>query len=262
VAKGEDPAAKAPTKDMPLHGYLEEYYIPWVVKNKKAGQNTAIILRNFIEFFGHSKMISDLCRQDIETWREKMRTRGNKAASINRKYGALRAALNWGVEMELLPCNPLINMRGIKTLKETDSEEKIRYLSEEEEERLYRALKERDLEIRRKRRKHNEWCFSRGKEAWLDLDNVAYADSLEPMITISLKTGVRRGTLFRLEWKDVDFGHQVLAVRAEISKTGKPRKTPQNPVKPYSPQNFGKVERAARRKRACFPLTKDGGRYG
>ena len=256
VAKGEDPAAKAPTRDIPLHRYLEEYYIPWVVKNKKAGQNTAIILRNFIEFFGRNKMISDLCRQDIEMWREEMRTRGNKAASINRKYGALRAALNWGVEMEILPCSPLVSMRGIKTLKETDSEEKIRYLSEEEEERLYGALKERDLEIRQKRRKHNEWCLARGRDPWPDLDNVAYADSLEPMITVSLKTGVRRSALFRLEWKDIDFIHQVLTVRAEICKTGKSRKIP---LSATALDTLGKWREQQSGKGLVFPSPKTGG---
>jgi len=231
VALGEDPVAqKTKAKESILLGeYLENHYIPWVKRNRKSGRASAEIIRNSWRSLWEFPLYN-FSRQSVEQWRDEMRRRGNKAATINRKYTALRASLNWGVEMEILTHNPLANLRGIKHLKETDSEEKVRYLAEEEEERLYIALKERDLEIRRKRRNHNDWCISRGRTPWPSLAKVSYADHLEPMITVSLKTGVRRGTLFRLEWKDVDFEHQVLTVRAEICKTGKPRKIPLSPT--------------------------------
>src|SRR5262249_492524 len=46
------------------------------------------------------------------------------------------------------------------------------------------------------------------------------------LILAAVETGLRRGELLKIEWKDIDFGKRTLNVRAEITKTGKSRLLP------------------------------------
>ena len=103
-----------------------------------------------------------------------------------------------------------------------------RYLDTDERERLYAALHERDERIRQERLNANKWRTERGYMRYPDLEEVAYADHLEPMITISLNTGLRRGELFSLHWPEVNFQKRVLSVASSSSKTGQVRHIPLN----------------------------------
>jgi len=70
----------------------------------------------------------------------------------------------------------------------------MRVLSTEEEERLLDALKGNEL--------------------------------VRGIITIALHTGLRRGEIFNLEWRDLDFDRETIEVRE--SKSGKKRLVPMN----------------------------------
>lgn len=62
----------------------------------------------------------------------------------------------------------------------------------------------------------------------LALLRIAGDDPYEALYTLAVSTGLRRGELFGLEWKDVDFDRGVLSVRRSVSangKTVKPTKT-------------------------------------
>ena len=146
----------------------------------------------------------------FEKWRTSRLEAGTKAATVNRILSTLRSALNWGVKSGLIESNPL---QRLGKLKESDSKSIIRYLSDDERERLESTLEEREKRLQRK-----DGGKRRG-EFW---------DYLRPAVLLSLNTGIRRNTLFSLVWGDVDFASQSLALRGEISKSGKTARIPLN----------------------------------
>ncbi|MDR1471716.1 MAG: hypothetical protein LBS75_04260 [Synergistaceae bacterium] len=114
---------------------------------------------------------------------------------------ALKASINWEVNHDLIKENPLARMGR---LEESDSNVKVRYLSDEERERLMAALDDREKRLRAGRRSHNEYLATRERETRSEMSG-RFADYLKPMTLVSLYSGLRRGSLFGLKWSDIDF---------------------------------------------------------
>jgi integrase len=55
-----------------------------------------------------------------------------------------------------------------------------------------------------------------------------YADNLTPLVMLAINSGLRRGELWKLTWKDIDFGRRMLTVRGECAKSGQTRHIPLN----------------------------------
>ncbi len=83
-------------------------------------------------------------------------------------------AIRWGY-LEKNPCD------GIKALPENNR--RLRFLNEEEVSKLLEACKE----------------FDRGY--------------LSDVVTLAIYTGMRRGEILNLEWKDIDFERDLICVR-------------------------------------------------
>lgn len=223
--KKEDRREAKRIQDSTLGKFLDNYYHPWVVQNRKAGEKTVqTIRRNFSPYFSES--LADISVLIIEKWRTERLKQGAKPSTINRDVTALRGLLSKAVEWEVIDTHPLAKLKQLKE----DSSPNVRFLSAEEEERLAKSLSDRDEEIRSGRDKGNQFRKERGYELLPDLREVAFADRLTPMVTISLKTGVRQGELFDLLWKDVSFDNNVLTIRAEATKSNKTRHIPLSPT--------------------------------
>ena len=221
VVNGDDPARIRQEKKSgtdTLGGYINNVYSPWVESHQKSGSLTVVMINS--AFAGLlKKPLNDLNPFLFEKWRKARLDKGNKPVTVNRYIAALRGALTKGVEWGHLESNPLSSVKSLSIDQRTVD----RYLDTDEQERLYDALHERDSKIRQERTSANLWRKERGYELFRDLSDVTYADHLEPMITISLNTGLRRGELFSLNWPEVNFKKRILSVTSSSSKTGEVR---------------------------------------
>lgn len=207
-----------------LGRFLEKYYSPWVLQNKKSGARTIeVIKRNFSQFF--DVPLSELSVMVLEQWRTQRLTEGVKPSTINRDVTALRGLVTKAVEWEAIEEHPL---RKLKQLH-VDSAPNVRYLSEKEEKRLYSSLEAREQGLKAARDRGNKFRLARGYELLPDLNASRFVDRLWPMVIVSLKTGIRQGELFDLLWQDVSFDKNILTIRAENAKSNKTRHIPLSP---------------------------------
>jgi integrase len=137
--------------------------------------------------------IEDIAPYDIKAWRqwraEQKTRRGTRIskASLNRELTFLKTMFNPAVEWDWLDENPT---RKVKLLK--GEKKRTRFLTSEEVTRLIECS----------------------------------TDYLKPIIITAVSTGMRRGEILNLKWKDVDLNH--IFIRVVKSKNNESRDIPIN----------------------------------
>ena len=219
--KQERLAAQA-AKSQTLSGFLDHQYGPWVMTQRKTGEATLKRIRSNFQYLA-DRPLSEINAWVIEKWRSEALKAGKAKATVNRDLAALKACLAKAIEWELLSVHPLAKVRPVRT----DRLARVRYLTNDEEQRLRAALMRREDIMRQKRQTANEWRRVRHEPTLPDLKQ-GYVDHLQPMFLLAINTGLRRGELFQLQWPDVDLPNQVLTVRGRITKNGQTRHVPLN----------------------------------
>ena len=230
AALGVEIPARRAKSEIRLAQFLNEQYEPWM-KATRRGRSTQVdrIRWAFKEFL--QDQLAEITTGRIERWRTSRNnqrhpsSRKNKAvspATVNQDVRALRAALSRATEWGLLTANPIGKVKQATV----DENAVIRYLSADEEQRIRVALSDRDEERRARRASANAWRRKRDHEAWPDYG--VYTDYLTPLVLVALNTGLRRGELLQLLWRDVEVRQRVLTVRGEGAKTGQTRHIPLN----------------------------------
>ncbi len=206
-----------------LGSFITDDYAPTSLSNLKRGKETLLRLQScFSDLW--SEPLERISVGLLDKWRSKRIASGTKVSTVNRDIAALRSALTKAVDWDLLPTHPLKRLKQLKEAKDPI----VRYLDEDEEGRLLNALEVREERIRAERRSANAWRRERGYREHPDLDSVAFADHLKPMVLLSLHTGLRRGELFALRWHDVDIGNEIITLRGSENKSGRTRHIPLN----------------------------------
>ena len=192
---------------MTFHRLAQEYekarLFPPILKDgiKLAGLKSykfaKLNLRTLVEHFG-AQRIRSITHVDLERYKiKRLETKTNRqrqraVASVNRELQLLRNVFNFAKRQGWLTRSPF--ELGEPIISKAQENQRDRTLSREEEKRLFLA------------------CTG----------NV-YRDLLRAILICALDTAMRRGEMFKLQWKDVDLEARQITVRPENSKTERPR---------------------------------------
>lgn len=211
-------------KKSSLGGFIGAAYAPWLRANRRRAEKTLLDLKRCFERL-YAKRLTDITRGDLDAYVAARRDDGRSAATIVRDMNNLRSVLRLAIERGYLRENVF---RGWRKPKVEDNGV-TRYLSAEEEARLRASLAQRDEQARRERANANAWRTERGYELLPALSEKGFSDHLNPMVLLSLNTGLRYGELAGLEWSAIDFRAKVLTVTGRTAKGAKTRHVPLNP---------------------------------
>ena len=174
--------------------FVENSYKPYAIEHKKGYEVEFSILKVLIEKFGKKKLI-EISPEEIENFKRQraseITTRGDfrSRATVNREIAVLSAVFNLAKKFGEIKENPVSNVDYYTNL---NSRERI--LSDDEETIFFEHIR----------------------------DDVKFSRQIE----ILLYTGMRRGELFQLEWRDIDLTKNEINIRKETTKTGKGRVLP------------------------------------
>jgi integrase len=220
--KKEQRIAGQRAKEGRLKAFLDDRYEPWVKAHLKSGPFSVKRIRaDFKDWL--ERPMSEINSWLVGTWVRDQAKGGKRPSTIRRDVQRLQAALSKAVEWKILDHHPF---PGVK-LPRIDRRGRVRYLSDAEEAALRKALVDRETALREARDRFNSWRETRGI-ARLPTRDQTFADHLRPIVLIALNTGLRRGELFNLRWRDIDTASKWLTVRGDSSKSGQTREVPLN----------------------------------
>jgi integrase len=160
-------------------------------KNKRSYHDDELRAVQLRAWFG--EMPADSIKpKDVDAKLQALVDEGLAPATVNRVRSLVSLIFRQGMKNEKVETNP-----ARLTDHRKEDNERTRHLSPAEEEKLRAVI----------------------REGWPER---------EPELDIALHTGLRRGSMYRLTWPDVDFEHGL--VRESKPKRGKMRYVPMNPV--------------------------------
>lgn len=217
--------ANKPESEKPITfgDFIDKHYSSWALTHQKQGQATIDAIKaQFGDF--DDKLLTEIHAFDAERFKAKRLKAGIKPATVNRDLDRIRGALSRAVDWGMLPAHPL---KAVKRAKGDDNS-RVRYLSPAEEKRLRKALTDREQARRDERERGNAWCRQRGRPERPMWPVEGFTDHLMPMVLLALNTGLRRGELLGLAWKNVNLGTKLLTVAAGTAKSRRARHIPLN----------------------------------
>lgn len=241
VARGGDPGAVAEVEAqaaavdvMTLERFIREVWSPTYQATRKAhDMQLTRLLSGFRPLL--DLPIASLTREHFEKHRiersKKPLARTNKkgktkakilpsAATLNRCNATMRPVLELARKRGLIDTNPLADVAKAKE----DKNRAIRAMTKEEEKAIEAVFTKRREERVAEVAEINERRAGEGRKPIPAVPR--FLDYLEPMLIVSVETGIRRGEAFTLEWADVDLEAGKLTVRGEVAKSSQSRVVP------------------------------------
>ncbi len=177
-------------ESLSLEQYLQEFYLDWYKQNRKDYYNTELILLRCCKALLPHKLNQidkTVLHQFLHNYRKEKQVTQSR---LNRIAACLKGAISRAVEFGYLTENKLTNFRLFKI-----ESHKMRYLDDDETQRLFDALEETNQLT------HN-------------------------MVLTAYYTGMRRGEIFTLRWRDINFDTNLFTLDKKNTKSGKGRHIP------------------------------------
>lgn len=223
--KGKDPGAAAAkqTKEHTFGTFVDEEYANWAKANVRTHKGTLRRLNQSFADFRKLKL-SEITPLLVERWRSDRLKAGTKPSTVNRDLDDLKSSLGKAQQWGFIEVHPIEKVRRTRV----DDRATVRFLTEDEQKRLYESLDAREERVRAARDRANAWRAERDYPLMPDLRTVPYADHLKPMVLLSLHTGMRYGELANLTWDDLHLDRAILTVHGFKAKSQKTRHIPLN----------------------------------
>lgn len=173
--------------------FADEYlkYVETNLSNKSLA-NAKRVMKHFKKHF-EGKKLSEIAPESIERYKHIREEKGVKRTTINMDIRSLKAAIQVAVDMNYLPSNPI---KGVKNMFVDPM--RARPITKEEFSQLLNIIEE-------------PWLY------WI--------------ILFAVSTGLRRGEILNLKWKDVDQNLHTITIQSCEEyrvKNGKTRVLPLN----------------------------------
>jgi integrase len=201
-----------------LRNFIESCYRAWALEHLKSGKYQLERIEADIKAW-FDKPMTDLNGWLVEGWRQRQKEVGNQPVTINRGEQRLHVLLARAVEWKVIEKHPF---SGLKPLRH-DKSGRVRYSTAYEETQLREGLLGREAKLREARDRFNLWRAARGRQA-LPRRSEEFVDYLRPVVLVALNTGLRRGEILQLEWKDVDLEDKWITVCEAIAMNGQTRR--------------------------------------
>lgn len=176
--------------------FVEDNYKPHAKEHKRGYYVELSALKALIKRFGKLRLC-EITPKEIEKFKRERAAEKTKLgkqrskATVNRDIAVLSAVFKLAIEFGELKKNPV---RNVKYYSPKELPTRDRVLSETEEAILFEHIR----------------------------GDVKFSNQIE----ILLYTGMRRGELFKIEWRDIDLENGFITLRKEITKTSKSRIIP------------------------------------
>jgi integrase len=165
---------------------LTSIFLSYSKNNKKDYLRDVAKVNVIHQYFGEKTHASKITPKLIENFKSHLSEHYSNAY-VNRYLACLKTIFNLAIKNELVKTSPL---KAVKMLKEDN--QKIRYLTQDEEARLFMQLPEH----------------------------------LKPIVICALQTGLRKSNILNLRWELVDLEYRFIEVLAQQNKGHKIIKIP------------------------------------
>jgi integrase len=186
VAKGEYLGIYE-EKKVAFKDFAKKTYLPYAKVNLSVSTYNRCegIIQNHLVTYFNAHRIFKITRKQVENYKQK-RAKEVEPATVNREFSRLRHMFKCAIDWGYIKNNPC---KGVKELKEPPG--RVRYLSHEEMDRLLMACDPASL-LENPNNKNR------------DLSKLVSV-YLKPIVLIAIHSGMRRGEIMGLKWKDIDF---------------------------------------------------------
>jgi len=159
-------------------------------RNKRSFRRDEGIVKILNNRFG-DKLLHRITPLMVEDYRKIRLDEGRAKATVNREVACLKCMFNKATLWDKAKENPVAKVQLFK-----EDNMIVRYLTDDERERLLKACK------------------------------ISTATHLYPIVIVALNTGMRKGEILNLRWRDIDLANRFIHI--ETSKSGKRRDIPMN----------------------------------